>query len=266
MRTIPAPPTEQPRLPATATPRPPRTRPTPAFPANRSFETHAGFVLPFLERGLEVLDVGCGFGAITQGLAERVLPGRVTAVDRDPQAIARATRLAEGLELTNVRFTTADAEALPFADASFDLVFAHALFEHLERPLDALAEIRRVLRPCGTIALASADWDGFELRNATPGATEALAAYRALEERRGVNPRAGAQLTRWIKEAGFAFLRQGNRTEAHGSTVRAATHLALELDAAGQTAAARELIDWSVEPAAELRSCWRHVLGVKWNP
>lgn len=266
MRTIPAPPTEQPRLPATPPPSLPRRPALPAFSANRSFDSHAGFVLPLLEPGLEVLDLGCGLGGITQGLAERVLPGRVTAIDRDPQIIAQASRLAEGRELTNARFTTAEADRLPFAEASFDLVFAHAVFEHLDRPLAVLAEIRRVLRPGGTIALASVDWDGLTLRNATAGAEEAIAAYRALEEARGVNTRAGAQLNRWIKDAGFAFLRQGTRLESPGSTVRAATQIALELDAVGRTSDARELIDWSVEPEAEFRACWRHVLGVKWTP
>lgn len=262
-----APPTEQPRT--WGPPPPAQNRPAPnvaAFLAGRTLESHAAFVLPLLERGLEVLDAGCGPGTITQGIAERVLPGRVTAVDADPAQVARAARLAEGLEQTNVRFTTAAPTDLPFADASFDLAFSHALFEFLPDPAAALTEFRRVLRPGGVIALCSPDWDAFEMRAATPGAEAALETYRDLLERGGGNARAGNHLARWVKDAGFGFLRKGLRFESYDSTVRIATHLALELDAAGNTAAARELIDWSLEPGAELIGCWKHVIGVKWNP
>lgn len=268
MQTTAAPPTEQPRPPRareTYTPGSTGTNAT-AFMAGRTLESHAAFVLPHLERGLEVLDIGCGPGTISQGLAERVLPGRVTAVDQDAAQIARAARLAEGRELTNVRFTTATAYELPFGDASFDLAFSHALFEHLADPAAALAEIRRVLRPGGIVALCSPDWDAFEMRAATPGAEAALDRYRALQERNGGNTRAGGQLARWVKNAGFGFLRKGARFENYDSAVRIATYLALQLDANGETAAARELIDWSVEPGAELLGCWKHVIGVKWNP
>jgi ubiquinone/menaquinone biosynthesis C-methylase UbiE len=237
-----------------------------AFMASRTFESHAAFLLPLLDRGQEVLDVGCGPGTITQGIAEHVLPGRVTAIDRDPSQIARAARLAEGRELTNVRFTTAEADELPFGDASFDLVFAHALFEHLPNPQEALAEMRRVLRPGGIIALGSPDWDAFEMRGATAEATEAIIAYRELQERNGGDTSAGGQLARWVKDAGFSFLRKGERFENYESPMRIATYLALQLDAAGDPGAARALLDWSTEPGAELRGCWKHVIGVKWNP
>lgn len=267
MQTTEAPPATTTRERRTRATYPPATSPIPtAFLAARTFESHASFLLPLLDRGLEVLDAGCGPGTITQGIAEHVLPGRVTAFDRDPEQIARASRLAEGRELTNVRFTTAEADDLPFADASFDLVFSHALFEHLTNPREALAELRRVLRPGGVIALCSPDWAAFEMREATPEAAEALAAYRELQERTSGNTSAGGQLARWLKDAGFGFFRKGERFESYDSPMRIATHLALQLDAAGNPGAAHALLDWSTEPGAELRGCWRHVIGVKWNP
>ena len=55
-----------------------------AFMSGRTLDTHAEFVLPLLDRGLEVLDAGCGPGTITQGIAQHVLPGRVTGLDLDP--------------------------------------------------------------------------------------------------------------------------------------------------------------------------------------
>lgn len=236
-----------------------------AFMAARTLESHAAFLLPVLERGLEVLDVGCGPGTITQGIAEHVLPGRVAAIDRDSSQVARASLLAQGRELTNARFLTGNAYELPFAAASFDLAFSHALFEHLDRPLDALSEIRRVLRPGGLIALCSPDWDTFEMRAATPEAQAALRAYRELQERNGGDTRAGARLTGWLREAEFGLIRQGQRFENYESAMRIATYLALQLDAAGDSVSARALLDWSTEEGAELLGCWRYAIGIKWN-
>ncbi len=236
-----------------------------AFMAARTVESHAAFVLPLLERGLEVLDVGCGPGTITQGIAEHVLPGRVTAIDLDPVQVAHAARLAEGREQTNLRFVAGSVYELPFPDASFDLVFSHALFEHLSNPRGALAEIRRVLRPGGLIALSSPDWDAFEMRNATPEAEAALGAYRELQERNGGDTRAGRRLMRLLQEGEFGLIRQGQQFENYESATRIATYLALQLDAAGNPGSARALLDWSTEPGAELFGCWKHAIGIKWN-
>ncbi|MGH8046596.1 MAG: class I SAM-dependent methyltransferase [Chthoniobacterales bacterium] len=235
------------------------------FMSARTIESHAGFLLPLLDRGLEVLDVGCGPGTITQGIAEYVLPGRVTAVDRDPVQAAHAARLAEGREQTNLRFIAASVYELPFPAASFDLVFSHALFEHLSNPRGALAEIRRVLRPGGLVALCSPDWDAFEMRKPTPEAEAALRDYRELQEHNGGDTRAGGKLTKWLQEGEFGFIRQGQRVENYESTMRIATYLALQLESAGNSGAAHALLDWSTEPGAELIGCWRHVVGIKWN-
>jgi len=233
--------------------------------SGRNLESHAAFVLPLLERGLEVLDVGCGPGSITQGIAECALPGRVTAIDRDPVQIAHAARLAEGREQTNLRFVAGSVYELPFAAASFDLVFSHALFEHLSNPGAALAEIRRVLRPGGLVALCSPDWDQFEMKRPTPAAEAALRDYRDLQESNGGNTRAGGQLVRLLQEGEFGLIRKGQRFENYESAMRIATYLALQLDAAGNPEAARALLDWSTEPGAELLGCWKHAIGIKWN-
>ncbi len=233
--------------------------------SSRTLESHAAFVLPLLDRGQEVLDVGCGPGSITQGIAEHVLPGRVTALDRDPAQVAHAARLAEGREQINLRYVAGSAYELPFAAASFDLVFSHALFEHLSNPRGALAEMRRVLRPGGLIALSSPDWDSFEMRKSTPAAEAAIRDYRDLQERNGGDTSAGGRLVRLLQEGEFGLIRQGQRFENYESPMRIATYLALQLDAAGNAGAAHALIDWSTEPGAELLGCWKHVIGIKWN-
>lgn len=257
--------TEQPTRPRRGNYTPGHSQNATAFMSTRTLESHAAFILPLLEHGIEVLDVGCGPGTITQGIAEAALPGRVNGVDLDPGQIARATRLAEGLELTNARFTQADVYDLPFGNASFDLAFSHALFEHLADPRAALRELRRVLRPGGLIALCSPDWDEFEMKCPTPEALEALEEYREMQEQNGGDTRAGEKLTIWLRDTGFGLIRKGQRFENYESPTRIATYLALQLDAAGRTSAARALLDWSTEPGAELIGCWKHAIGIKWN-
>jgi SAM-dependent methyltransferase len=88
-----------------------------------------------------VLDVGCGEGVVTERLARRLAPAPVHGVDADDERLAAAW---SAKETANLSFGTASAYKLPFRDGSFDLVCAVEVLEHLERPGDALAEMRRV--------------------------------------------------------------------------------------------------------------------------
>ena len=97
-------------------------------------------------RGRTVLDVGCGAGV---DLARFARGGAsVTGVDLAPSAIAlaRANFEQQGL---NGRFEVADGEQLPFADDSFNLVYAHGVVQYSAHPERLVAECRRVLKPGG---------------------------------------------------------------------------------------------------------------------
>jgi len=97
-------------------------------------------------RGRAVLDVGCGAAV---DLARFAKGGAlVTGVDLAPSAIqlARANFEQQGLQ---GRFEVADGEALPFADNSFDFVFAHGVVQYTANPRRLVDECRRVLRPGG---------------------------------------------------------------------------------------------------------------------
>jgi SAM-dependent methyltransferase len=97
--------------------------------------------------GREVLEVGCGAGV---DLARFAKGGAVvTGVDIAPSAIALARANFEQQHL-NGRFEVADAERLPFADASFDLVFAHGVVQYTAHPQALADECYRVLKPGGT--------------------------------------------------------------------------------------------------------------------
>jgi SAM-dependent methyltransferase len=122
------------------------------FMSQRISSVEAGFLLPHLRPGMRLLDCGAGPGTITLGLAEAVAPGEVVGIDISPIQVERASALAEECGVTNVRFEVGDINALPFADDSFDVAFAHTVLMHLRDPVAALREMRRVVRPGGIVA------------------------------------------------------------------------------------------------------------------
>jgi ubiquinone/menaquinone biosynthesis C-methylase UbiE len=117
--------------------------------------------LPRLRRGDTVLDVGCGPGTITADLATLVAPGLVTGIDLSAEVIELASRETQGLHDGSLRFAVDDVYDLSFKDATFDVVFAHQILQHLSSPVDALVEMRRVLRDGGLLAVRDADYGAF---------------------------------------------------------------------------------------------------------
>jgi ubiquinone/menaquinone biosynthesis C-methylase UbiE len=106
-----------------------------------------------LEPGMTVLEIGPGNGTYTLGAARRVGPaGRVVAIDVEPRMVERVARRAAAEEVANVEARVADVFALPFADGSFDAAFMIAVIGEIPTPDRALREIRRVLKPGGTLA------------------------------------------------------------------------------------------------------------------
>lgn len=107
-----------------------------------------------LAPGQRVLDVACGTGALTLSAAGRVAPGgAVVGLDANPQMLAVARRKrASGIEWVDGR-----AEALPFADASFDAVVSQFGLMFFDDRAAALREMWRVLRPGGKLAVAVCD-------------------------------------------------------------------------------------------------------------
>jgi len=108
--------------------------------------------------GASVLDMACGPGQPALAAAECVRPaGRVVATDIAPPMLAVAERRAAARGIENIEFRVMDAEELRFADGSFDAVTCAFGLPYCERPVQALAELRRVLRPDGRFAVVV--WD-----------------------------------------------------------------------------------------------------------
>ena len=125
--------------------------------SRRGATDSAAYLLPHLSAGMNLLDVGCGPASITADLAEHVAPGRVVALDAAADALeaARATLSERGLS-EQVELACGDVMALPFEDGSFDVVHAHQVLQHLTDPVGALAEMRRLTRPGGIVAVRDA--------------------------------------------------------------------------------------------------------------
>src|SRR5947209_17824723 len=145
----------------------------------RTAENSAGYLLPHLEPGMSVLDVGCGPGTITVDLAARIAPGQVTAVELTPDALDLARTEARQRGQSNIEFVTSDVHALVFADDTFDVVHAHQLLQHVADPVQALREMRRVRKPGGVVAVRDAGYAGFTWFPELPALDRWMALYSA---------------------------------------------------------------------------------------
>jgi ubiquinone/menaquinone biosynthesis C-methylase UbiE len=107
-----------------------------------------------------LLDVGCGSGAAVRAAAPTV--ARAVGVDLSPGMIDRARELAAGT--SNIEFSLADAEHLPFDDATFTILLCTTSFHHYPDPGRAVAEMARVLTPGGRIVIADMVSDRLVMR------------------------------------------------------------------------------------------------------
>ncbi len=150
-----------------------------------------------------VLEAGCGVGGQTRFLVKRSPDAVFTCIDISETSLATAKRLKEQTGFENVTFRREDVSRLSFADNSFDHVFVCFLLEHLEAPLAALGELKRVLRPGGTITVIEGDHGSCFWHPESP---ESVAAWNGLitaQRKIGHNPNIGRQLTPLLKAAGF---------------------------------------------------------------
>jgi ubiquinone/menaquinone biosynthesis C-methylase UbiE len=106
-----------------------------------------------------ILDVGCGSGSMARLIAKLFPEAHVIVIDVRPEYVDFARERARHEGLRNVAFQSGDALALPFENASFDVVWAKYLLQWVRDPKGALAEMKRVTKPGG--AVVSCDYVGF---------------------------------------------------------------------------------------------------------
>jgi arsenite methyltransferase len=122
-------------------------------------ESFAGVANPWelgrLRPGERVLDLGCGAGTDSLVASRMVgVRGRVVGIDMTPEMLAKARAAATEMGAANVEFVEGDAERLPFADESFDVVVSNGVIDLIPDKDAVFAELHRVLVPGGRIQIA----------------------------------------------------------------------------------------------------------------
>jgi ubiquinone/menaquinone biosynthesis C-methylase UbiE len=172
----------------------------------------AAFLLPHLRPGMRLLDVGCGPGSITLGLAEAVAPGEVLAIDLSADVLDEARQIAEEKGITNVRFEQGDVFHLSFPDGAFDAIYAHQVLQHLQRPVDALREMKRLLASDGYVGVRDSDYGTSTWSPPNERIARWLEVYHAVASANGAEADAGRYLHGWLHAAGFDDIRVSGTT------------------------------------------------------
>jgi SAM-dependent methyltransferase len=176
---------------------------------NERLQDQAGTLVDLLHSdtayplGSTVLEVGCGVGAQTITLAQRSPYARFTSIDISADSLAEAKRRADRAGLTNVEFRQADIFDLPFSAESFDHVFVCFLLEHLSRPLEAMAILKKLLKVGGTITVIEGDHGSAYFHPDSAAARAAIDCLVEMQRRAGGNALIGRQLYPLMIESGF---------------------------------------------------------------
>lgn len=184
---------------------------------NERLQDQAGALVDLLHSdtsypaGSEVLEAGCGVGAQTVILAQASPRARLTSVDVSEPSLREANRRVQLASVSNVRLLQADIFALPFPPESFDHVFVCFVLEHLSRPIEALATLRGLLRPGGTITVIEGDHGSAYFHPDSATAHTAIQCLVQLQHEAGGNALLGRQVYPLLVEAGFEAVRVSPR-------------------------------------------------------
>jgi len=238
--------------------------PTLRLMLKRTAARHAAFFTPLLHRGMHLLDCGCGPGTITLDLAQIVSPGQAFGIDLEPTQLRSAQDLAREKHIS-AWFGIGSVYTLPFSDAQFDAVFAHALFEHLREPGKALLEMKRVLRSSGFVGVRSPDWAGWLVYPPSQLLDRAFHSFKQMQIANGGNPYVGRALKGLLRESGFSQISISASYEIFDDPLFFMEWLASCLESRGHTElreSGQEVRAWSEHPDAFLAISWFEGLGV----
>lgn len=182
------------------------------YVGNRDARTFLPFLLPHLRPGMDILDAGCGVGAIALDLATTQSPRRIVGIDVDSDQVAAARNSAAERGIGSAEFAVGSAYELPFAAESFDVVYANTVLLYLRDPVRALTEMRRVLRRGGIAAVSDDDISTIVFSPDMPGMSLGPTLFAKAVEHEGGNTTYSRHLRTLMRQAGFA------RTQGHALT------------------------------------------------
>ena len=215
------------------------------------------------------------------GLTEKVRS--IVGVDLSDEGFSEAEEYARAHGIGNIEFRTGNVYGLDFADDSFDACLCHSMVETLDRPQDALLEMKRVLKPGGVLGVADVEYGGFIV--AGPHAALLRRSYSISEKlwflRKTGDPYRGRELRRLLNCAGFnnvvatsKYLCYGTDDKVKSFGTRQAekfqgarfTHSAQKhgLATKDELNAMKEAwIKWSESPDAYAAFAWCRAIGFK---
>lgn len=212
----------------------------------RSADANAGFFLEHLSSGNSVLDLGCGPGSITVGLAAAVTPGEVIGIDIEPSQIALGRDRAKSVGLENCRFETGSVYELPILDCSVDAVYGHTILMQFSDLDPVFAEIQRVLKPGGFVGFREVDIGASFFHSETSALREVMITLRRSILHNDGNPDIGRALPSILSSAGFEIL-SANATYACAASPKAKSDMYAAMTRLWEQAdfpAQAELLGW----------------------
>lgn len=224
----------------------------------RTAENSAAYLLPHLRPTDRLLDVGSGPGTITADLA--ALVGEVVALEiaEDAAALTRAGVAERGVR--NVEVCVGDVHALDLPDASFDVVHAHQVLQHVADPVEVLRAMAARCVPGGLVAVRDVDCSAFSWFPRLPDLDRWLHLYRTAARANGGEPDAGPRLLGWARAAGLRDVTATASTWCFTSDADRAWWGGMWADRIVQSALARRLVDSRLATTAELEgisAAWR---------
>lgn len=155
------------------------------------------------ETGSIVLEAGCGVGAQTKTIAPKNPNCQFISIDISVESVAQARRMANENSIKNVNFQEANIFELPFEDEYFDHIFVCFVLEHLPNPKTALKELKRVLKPKGTIMCIEGDHGSTYFYPDSEAAQKAVQSQVLLQQKNGGDANIGRKLFPLLNQAGF---------------------------------------------------------------
>ena len=154
-----------------------------------------------LKPGMRVLDAGCGTGVVTRRMAIRVSPGEVHGVDIDPLFVEEARKVAAKERASNIEFSLGNVDDLKFEDRFFDLSYCRLVLMHVRNLVKTVAELRRVTKSGGIVAVSDQDDGGIIVYPELPKMMKMFSKYGTWAKIRGENRYIGRKLFSIMEQA-----------------------------------------------------------------
>ena len=181
---------------------------------NRTLEADYSTLVPLLKKGLRVLDVGCGTGAISKGIAEHVgSEGYVTGIDNTEAFIVSGSETYK--DVGNLELIHADLFQFNPKE-KFDLVVAARVLQWLSNPKEALKKLGSFLKPGGQVSILDYDHEGLTWQPAPPLSMQRF--YQAFLNWRsaaGMDNRIADHLADYFEEVDFHSIEVFNADEVY---------------------------------------------------